>query len=209
MDRRRTDTKDRMVRAAVDLYRRRGMTGTGFSEVLDQAGAKRGAIYHHFPGGKEELTVAVIESHNREVLGFLRFVLEKHPPGEAIRTLCARYADSLERSQMTFGCPIAPAVIEAGLTSDVVSGAAVAAFDSWRVVLSQALTRAQLPAERALSLAETIVAAIEGALILCRARRSAATLRDVGAELGRLLDDVTGSSGAAPHARDERQRPIR
>jgi AcrR family transcriptional regulator len=202
MDRRRTDTRARMIQAALDLYRRRGMTGTGFSEVLDAAGATRGAIYHHFPGGKEELTVAVVETHSREVRDFLRFVLEKHPPGEAIRTLCNRYADSLVRSQMTFGCPIAPAVIEAALTSDVIAKASVEAFESWLALLTAALQERKVPSVRARQLAQTIVAAIEGALILCRAQRDSGPLRDVGAELGRVLDEVVErASSSRPRSR--------
>lgn len=196
MDRRRTDTRSRMIRAALDLYRRRGVTGTGFSEVLDAAGAARGAIYHHFPGGKEQLAVAVIDTHSQEVVRFLAAVLDQHPPGDAIRALCARYAESLERSEMTYGCPIAPAVIESALTSDTIATAADGAFESWRALLAAALRRQRVPAARARQLAETVIAAIEGALILCRAQRAARPLRDVGAELGRLLDGVTGRARA-------------
>ena len=38
--------------------RRNGLAGTSFTEVLADSGAARGAIYHHFPGGKSELVEA-------------------------------------------------------------------------------------------------------------------------------------------------------
>jgi AcrR family transcriptional regulator len=41
-----------MIDAAKVSYRHHGVTATGFTEVLERAGATRGTIYHHFPGGK-------------------------------------------------------------------------------------------------------------------------------------------------------------
>src|SRR5436309_11525133 len=51
-----SDTRQRMIEAAAELIRTRGLHEASFTEVLDASGAARGAIYHHFPGGKEELT---------------------------------------------------------------------------------------------------------------------------------------------------------
>lgn len=190
-----------MVRAAVALYREHGMGGTGFTDVLDAVGAARGAIYHHFPGGKEELAAEVVATHGRDVHRSLGHLLKTRPPGDAIRGLCSAYADHLERTNLVASCPIAPTVLEAGLKSDAVATAAVAAFDGWRNLLASALRERSLPNVRARRLAETVVAAIEGALILCRAYRSPRSLRDVGAELARILDDAIAPARAGPKPR--------
>src|SRR4051794_30210223 len=47
--------RERMIRSAAELMRRRGVDATSFSEVLADSGAPRGSIYHHFPGGKDQL----------------------------------------------------------------------------------------------------------------------------------------------------------
>ena len=52
-------TRDRMVLAAAGLFREQGYDGTGFRDVVKAAGTSQGVIYHHFPGGKSELGVAV------------------------------------------------------------------------------------------------------------------------------------------------------
>lgn len=190
MDRRRTDTRERMVRVALELYREHGMQGTALSDVLERAGAARGAIYHHFPGGKEELTAAVIEANGKDLREFLGHLLRSRTPGHAIRSFVTWYVTRLEQTDLAFGCPIAPSVLEAGLSSDAVADAATIAFDSWRDQLGGALRRHGVPGARARRLAETVVAGIEGALILVRARRSTTPLRDVGSELARMLDEA-------------------
>ena len=48
-------TRQTMIAGAASLLARRGMGGTSFSELLAATGAPRGSLYHHFPGGKEEL----------------------------------------------------------------------------------------------------------------------------------------------------------
>ena len=47
--------RERMVRGAARLIRRKGVTGTGMREIVTEADAPRGSLQHYFPGGKEEL----------------------------------------------------------------------------------------------------------------------------------------------------------
>ena len=45
------DSRDRMVRAAIELFGERGYAATSFADILERSAAPRGSIYHHFPGG--------------------------------------------------------------------------------------------------------------------------------------------------------------
>src|ERR1700743_1228840 len=47
--------RERMVRSAAQLIRRKGVAGTGMREIVTEADAPRGSLQHYFPGGKEEL----------------------------------------------------------------------------------------------------------------------------------------------------------
>src|SRR5580698_1662299 len=51
----RTSPRDRMVRSAAQLIRRKGVSGTGMREIVTEADAPRGSLQHYFPGGKEEI----------------------------------------------------------------------------------------------------------------------------------------------------------
>ncbi|ERI53646.1 hypothetical protein N878_14690, partial [Pseudomonas sp. EGD-AK9] len=54
-------TRDKLIDAMIDALQRKGLHGVGLSELLADAGAPKGSLYHHFPGGKSELAVAAIE----------------------------------------------------------------------------------------------------------------------------------------------------
>ena len=49
-----------LVWAAAKLFRRQGYSGTGLRDILAASGAARGSLYHHFPGGKEEIGAAAV-----------------------------------------------------------------------------------------------------------------------------------------------------
>jgi TetR/AcrR family transcriptional repressor of lmrAB and yxaGH operons len=50
---------------------RRGVAGMSFTEVLDSSGAARGAIYHHFPGGKAQLVTEAAARNGQDVRAHL------------------------------------------------------------------------------------------------------------------------------------------
>src|ERR1700709_759394 len=53
-------TRDRTLFAPAELFRRQGYNGTGLKQVVAEADAPFGSLYHHFPGGKAELGDEVI-----------------------------------------------------------------------------------------------------------------------------------------------------
>ncbi len=54
-----SDIKQRMIEQAVILLAKKGLQGASFSEMLQASSAPRGSLYHHFPGGKDELVLAL------------------------------------------------------------------------------------------------------------------------------------------------------
>src|SRR5215831_3855797 len=65
------DTRERMIEAAVHALQRDGVEGMSFTEVLRESGAARGAIYHHFPGGKSQLVAEAATDNGTEVRALL------------------------------------------------------------------------------------------------------------------------------------------
>src|SRR6476620_9172702 len=58
-------TKERLLDASGELFRRQGYTGTGIKAILADAQAPFGSLYHHFPGGKEELGAEAVRRSGR------------------------------------------------------------------------------------------------------------------------------------------------
>src|SRR5439155_11547025 len=56
----RTNTKERILDVTAEMFRRYGYTGTGLKQVVANANAPFGSLYHFFPGGKQQLGEEVI-----------------------------------------------------------------------------------------------------------------------------------------------------
>ena len=51
----RRNVRQEMVSGAISLLAEKGVQGTSFAVVTEATKTPRGSIYHHFPGGKNEL----------------------------------------------------------------------------------------------------------------------------------------------------------
>jgi AcrR family transcriptional regulator len=178
----RPGSRERMVSSTVALIRRRGLTGTGFAEVIAHSGAPRGSIYHHFPGGKKQLAQAAVERTAEQVDQVLRTLPATSAP-ELIDGFIGIWQQVLS-DDPGVGCPVAGTVLD---TDDsMLLDTAREAFARWRGTLTDRLGEVGVLPDRAPALATMVVAAMEGALVLCRAERSTAPLRVVAEQLKRL-----------------------
>lgn len=66
-----TPTRERLIRASVELFQAKGYHGVGIVEILAVAGAPKGSFYHHFPRGKGQLAVEAITWLEGEVAAYL------------------------------------------------------------------------------------------------------------------------------------------
>lgn len=178
--------RERMVVAAASLLSERGLVGTSFSEVIERSGAPRGSIYHHFPEGKDSLAAEAITLVGNHVLALLR-----HRDGATPRQVVHRFLEAwrmiLVSSDCKAGCAIA-AVANERLDHPELGARAAAVFIAWEHELEEALLAAGMPRAKASSAASLTLAAVEGALILCRARREIAPLDAVRDALAAFVD---------------------
>ncbi len=172
------------MRATGRLLRRQGYAATGLNEIVTLSGAPKGSLYFHFPGGKEELAVAAMELAGDQLRGAIEAIVDSSEDlGRALASLVDALADGLEASDFQDGCPIATITLEAASGSQAVRDAAAGAFESWLVPLERRLVADGLDVERAERRALLVLASIEGALILARARRDLTPLTAVRDEL--------------------------
>jgi AcrR family transcriptional regulator len=57
-----------LLTAARELFAERGYADVGTEEIVQRAGVTRGALYHHFKDGKEELFRAVLVQLSAELV---------------------------------------------------------------------------------------------------------------------------------------------
>ncbi|MBL7488077.1 TetR/AcrR family transcriptional regulator [Frankia sp. AgB1.9] len=165
------DTRSRMVDATIHALQRRGVAGMSFTDVLQDSGAARGAIYHHFPGGKAQLVAEAAARNGEDV----RASLATLPAGDPLVVVTA-FLDAvrpvLVASTAGGGCAIAAITVtagEEGRGDADLQRAAADIFASWARILAERLQPAGLPPDEALGLATTLIMLLQGAHILCRA----------------------------------------
>src|SRR5436190_20312425 len=91
-----TNTKDRIVTTSAGLFRRQGYTGTGLKQIVTEAGAPFGSIYHFFPGGKQQLAAEVIRTSGRAYQDLVTAILDQAPDAiTAVETGFAAAAETL------------------------------------------------------------------------------------------------------------------
>lgn len=171
-----------MIAGAVRLLAQQGLQATSFSEVLALTGAPRGSIYHHFPGGKDQLVAAAVDAAGAHALAVLD-PLAGSDPATVTETFLGLWRLLLERTDTTVGCAVLAVTV--ATRSDELLDQAGAVFRSWRSRLAELLAAGGLADADAF--AATLIAASEGAVVLARASRS---LEPFDAVAGYLLSQA-------------------
>jgi AcrR family transcriptional regulator len=168
-----------MVRSAAALIRERGVHGVGLREVVTHSGGPRGSLGRFFPGGKTQLVTEAVDVALADLFDELeRALTEAETFPDAIGVIVAPWRRLLVDHDFALGCPLAATVVDAADNDDL------------RVHVSELLARWQAsvagvyvkfgdsPAG-ADEQSTVLLAALEGALILARARRSTEPLDTV------------------------------
>jgi TetR/AcrR family transcriptional repressor of lmrAB and yxaGH operons len=177
------NARDRMVDSAVKLLATQGFQGTSFSSVLEDSKAPRGSIYHHFPGGKDELILAAIDRSGSRAEALVEGFRGRSAP-EIVTSFVALWRGVLRVSDFRAGCSVLGATVSAA-DDDIVERAA-GVFRSWQAALADVLGAAGTPRDQAEDLGALLIAACEGAVVLCRAQRTSEPLDRVERSLLRF-----------------------
>ncbi len=177
-----TQTRERIVRRSAELFRRQGYAGTGVKQIVAEASAPFGSLYHFFPGGKEQLGEEVIRTSGA-LYGQLidAFYVPGADPVAATRNFFAAAAVSVRESDYADACPIATVALEVSSTSEPMRQACADVFDGWLDGATERLVECGLPRKRSRALAFELIAALEGAFVLARALRSTEPIEVAGA----------------------------
>ena len=179
-----TQTRDRILDATAELFRRQGYTGTGMKQIVAAANAPFGSLYHHFPGGKEQLGEQVIRSSGEMYFRIVAGIMEAAPDVvTGMRDAFAGAAALLEATDYADACPIATIALEVASTNEPLRQATADVFESWIEGGTAWFTTAGIKPKAARSLTIQFICALEGAFILCRASRTTEALEVAGATM--------------------------
>jgi AcrR family transcriptional regulator len=179
-----TDTRARIVTATGELFRRNGYHGTSVKQITTASGTTMGSLYHFFPGGKAELAAEVLITSGA-TYGALFEAFADDPPdaASAIEAFFEGAAALLEELDFIEICAIGTVAREIASTDDGIRRAAQHVFDHWVHAATQRLTTDGIDPAAAQDLAATVVAALEGGILLARTARDSTILRTMSRQM--------------------------
>lgn len=183
-----SDVKRHMIERTAVLLAKKGLQGASFSEILEASGAPRGSLYHHFPGGKDELVLAALEYAGDQALQVLNRLSGK-PAREVAETFLSLWRTVLARSDFAAGCAVVAVTVAAEAPALRVRAAGI--LGSWRQRLAALFAEGGIPKKKARAAAASLVAACEGAVILARAECSFEPFDLVAAEQLAMIEAAT------------------
>lgn len=169
------DTRSRILTAAQRLFRQRGYHATGLADILQLAGAPKGSMYHHFPGGKEAIGVCVIESITAGLLGLL--AASRARSTEAlVRQVGAQMATVMEKTSYEL-CTLFAAFAAERKTSPLLGDAVARAYEALASAIEQRLRSEGHAPRAAKDTALTVTVLLEGGSMLSQAQQSTAAFQ--------------------------------
>jgi TetR/AcrR family transcriptional repressor of nem operon len=198
-------TRARIVDAAARLVYEGGVAGTSLDDVGLAAGVGRSQLYHYF-ADKGELIRAVISHATDEVFDAQEPYLHHLDSWEAWESWRDIVVD-VQRRRHHGGCPLGSLASELADVDERARELLAGGFDRWEAAFREGLdamrTKGLLRADADThALALTVLAALQGGLLLSQTRRDAAPLEVA-------LDGALATIRAAAAARPTRPSPAR
>ena len=184
---RKGGSRDRMVLSAAALLSEYGASATSIDRVLAHSDAPRGSVYYHFPDGRAQLINEAVALAGDFIAGLIDAAMQADDALAAIDAFFGLWRQRLVDSDFRSGCPIVAVAVETNDDAPQLARSAAAVFARWQEALAGLFLKNGLTEERSKRLAAFIIAAVEGAVIMCRAEGSTAPLEAAAAEIHELL----------------------
>ncbi|MGE7093714.1 TetR/AcrR family transcriptional regulator [Lysinibacillus sp. NPDC048646] len=182
------DTKSLMIATATNLFQQKGYKSVDLSEILKACNVTKGALYHHFPNGKEELLIACLHALNDTITMEIEGVFSEHlSTKEATQSMINTLIHNLEVEGTISGYTFSSIVSEMATVSEPVHKACSALYENIQDIFYTKLENEGFGNESASAIALLMTASIEGAMMLCLTKKSTDPLKTIARLLPSLL----------------------
>lgn len=184
------------------LFGEKGYGSTSVADILREADANSGSLYHAFPT-KQDVLVAVLRRYLDGIDPMLLSPAwaDVTDPIEKIFALLARYRGALDITDCTFGCPIGSLALEIHEPDPPVRELLAANFNAWVKAVETCLLEAgdRLPAtvDRH-GLAQLVLSVMEGGVMQARTHRGLASFDAGVAALRHYIDLLEAMAKEGP-----------
>ncbi|HPI88187.1 MAG TPA: TetR/AcrR family transcriptional regulator [Spirochaetota bacterium] len=165
-------TRDKVIQLSMDLIHARGVGNTSMNDIIAATGVKKGNLYFHF-SSKEELALEVIDRARRQYSEYLSSAISGTTSMEKLESLIDAVVSFHVKRKLRGGCIFGNTALETGGTDSPLRLLIREVFSRWagqiEALIIQAAgegsARNDIPPD---VLARTIIAALEGAIMLAK-----------------------------------------
>lgn len=155
--------KETYIPCLLRLFRQYGYDGATLSKISEATGLGKASLYHHFPGGKDEMVEAVLDYLERWLeQNILQMLNSSGDALSRLQRMCDRLSELYEGGQQ----PCLFAILLLGSARDVFHDKVKALFRVWIDAIAAVLIESGMDEKLAQQRGEDAVIAIQGSLIL-------------------------------------------
>ena len=155
--------KETYIPYLLRLFRQYGYDGATLAKISEATGLGKASLYHHFPGGKDEMVETVLDYLERWMdQNILQMLKSQGDPLSRLQQMCNRVSEVYEGGKQ----PCLSAILLLGSARDVFHDRVKALYRAWIAAIAEVLITAGLDKTAAMQRGEDAVITIQGGLIL-------------------------------------------
>lgn len=189
-------TKQFIIEKTAPIFNMKGYSGTSMSDITEATGLTKGSIYGNF-ANKDEVALAAFRFNVQKLHDIFSKEIEKEKTFKGKLLVYPRlYSDYYHLRVTQGGCPIINTATEADDTHPVLRKKVERVILSWKDQLAyfikQGIALGEFKAESIdpEKTALTIIAIIEGAIMIAKITGNVSTLADIMLSVTKIIEDL-------------------
>jgi TetR/AcrR family transcriptional repressor of nem operon len=192
-------TRQRIIEQAAPLFNQGGMAGCTMQDILHATGLQKGGLYRHF-SSKEELAAECLKYSLALVFQARSGNAERIPNAiDKLRYLVDRFVST--PSPLKGWCPLMNAAVDSDDGDPQVRRLSLEGLRAWKSrlfqILNEGIERGEVVSGTdPVRVVNTVIAVLEGSLLISRIERKSSALEDARLHLDILLDGLIPTQAA-------------
>ena len=126
------NSRESIIQSAGALIRAKGYFGTGVNEITKESKVPKGSLYHHFPGGKDEIIESALEEAAMQLaISFKNAMKGKGDAAKGLAAVVDIFIDDLKENNLKYGCPLAAVSMDVAMENEHLRSACSRLFKFW------------------------------------------------------------------------------
>ena len=183
--------REKILQTASELMEKQGYHATGLNEIIQKSGAPKGSLYYYFPDGKEQLaSEAILQAGKIVSERFRDRTAGETSPAQAIRDFLYMIAQRMDETKFYTGSTMTMIAMETAAKSKKINVACREGYTLLIGAFKEKLLSGGMEESKAGDMAEMIIAAVEGGIILSRTYQDANHLRRIADHIFQMMGAV-------------------